>query len=110
MLALLTVLATCALVEPEPGYTIHIRELTAPERVVRMPLAGDESVLDAVSRLRRTAADLAKMDFWIVRPGPTGGPQVYRVDWIGISERGQTRTNFMLHSGDRLFLQERFTE
>ena len=110
MLALWSVAAACALVEPDPGYTIHVRELTSAERVVRVTLMGDEAVLDAVGRLRLPDERLAEMDLWIVRPGPAGERQVLRVDRLGLTQRGQTRTNFALLRGDRLFLQQRVAE
>ena len=31
------------------SYTVHVRELTAPEKVIRVPLAGSETILDAVA-------------------------------------------------------------
>jgi hypothetical protein len=107
MLALLFVAAGCALAEPEPGYAIHVREQTTPERVVRVAVAGDETVTDAVGRLWLPPALLAQMDMWVARPGPAGERRVHRVDWLGIAERGLTRTNYALLPGDRLFLQQR---
>src|SRR5436189_4346828 len=109
MLALLTA-AACAFAGPEPGYSIHVRELTAPERVVRVRPAGDEAVLDVVERLRLGPAGFDRMDLWVVRPGPGGEPRVLPVDWTGIAQHGRTRTNYQLLPGDRLFLQRRVDE
>ena len=107
MLPLLAPALACGLAGPEPGYSIHVRELTAPERVVRVRLTADEAVLDAVARLREPPADMGRVDVWAARPGPGGTPEVLPVDWAGITGWGRTRTNFQLRPRDRLFLQRR---
>jgi hypothetical protein len=50
------------------------------------------------------------MDLWVVRPGVDGQAIVLKVDWAGITQRGETRTNFQLRAGDRLFLQAQFAK
>ena len=109
MLTLFAALA-CGLAGPEPGYSVHVRELTTPERITRVRLAADETVLDAIGRLREPPAEMGRVDVWVTRPGPDGKPLVLPVDWAGITEWGRTRTNFQLLPGDRLFLQRRVNE
>ncbi len=90
-----------------PSYTVHVRERTAPEKVVRVPLAGTVAVLDAIEGLKRSPRDLAEMDLWIVRRSETGAVKVLRVDWAAITQRGLSSTNYLILAGDRLFLQAR---
>jgi polysaccharide export outer membrane protein len=107
MFALLQVVVLCAAADAAPGYTVHVRELTVPERVVRVPLTGSETVLDAVAALKRPPNNLARMDLWVARSGEGGKVQVLRIDWTEITMRGVTATNYQLLTGDRLFLQAR---
>jgi RNA polymerase sigma factor (sigma-70 family) len=93
--------------EQAPSYTIHVRELTAPEKVVRVPLASSMAILDAVKALKRSPRELAGMDLWIVRRKEEGTVKVLRVDWAAITQRGESATNYQMIAGDRLFLQAR---
>ena len=61
--------------EAEPGYPIPLRELTAPERVVRVRLGADETVLDAVGRLGKRPAARAGRTSGSPGQGRTGGPE-----------------------------------
>jgi hypothetical protein len=93
-----------------PSYTVHVRELTAPEQVVRVPLAGSVSIFDAVGALKQPPRELAGMDLWIVRRAEDGKVKVLRVDWDAITQHGETATNYVMLPGDRLFLQARPAE
>ena len=90
------------------SFTIHIREVTNPEHVVRRPLIGSKSVLDAVESLRPLPPGIGRMDMWLVRQGRDGKTLVLKIDWAEITQRGRTDTNFLLNPGDRLMLQARF--
>jgi hypothetical protein len=87
-----------------PGYT---RGVAGLERVIPVPRADSDSVLDAVTALNRPPQSLLRMDMWIVRPDGGGKPRVLRVDWAAISLRCATDTNYILMAGDQLFLQAR---
>ena len=106
MFAIFPIIALCAAIEVEPGYTVHVRELTAPEKVIRLQPTDKHCVVDAVESLKRQPGDLARMDLWIVRRAE-GKTQVLRVDWTAITQRGATATNYQIFDGDRLFLQAR---
>jgi hypothetical protein len=97
----------CRAADAMPSYTVHIRELTAPEKVVCGPLAGSECILDAVAALKRSPRELAGMDLWIVRRAESGKVKALRVDWAAISQRGESATNYVMLAGNRLFLQVR---
>jgi polysaccharide export outer membrane protein len=74
------------------------------EQVVRLPSTGNETVLDAISLVGGLSAVSSKR-LWIARPAPDGcGDQILPVDWKGITRRGNTRTNYQLLPGDRVFV------
>ena len=107
MFVLLQMVVLWAVADATPGYTVHVRELTAPEQAVRVPLAGSDTVLDAVAALKRQPGNLGGMDLWLVRPVAGGKARVLPIDWHGITAWGVTTTNYQLLAGDRLFLQVR---
>jgi polysaccharide export outer membrane protein len=78
----------------------------AGQQIVRQPITGNETVLDAVSQIGSfpTVGDRKKV--WIARPAPDGNCtcQTLPVDWRGITECGDTRTNYQLMPGDRIFV------
>jgi len=72
--------------------------------VVRMPITGNETVLDAISQINGLEAVSSKK-IWIARPSPEGC-QILPVDWYAITEEAATNTNYQLLPGDRLFVAE----
>ena len=106
MFALIQIVALCAPADAAPSYTIHIREITAPERTIQQKFTGSECVLDVVASLQRPA-EVARMDLWIARSDKGGKIQVLRIDWTAITQQGVTTTNYQLLAGDRFFLQAR---
>src|SRR5262245_49475260 len=117
MLALFTIIAMGTANDPAPNgqvlaanmpsYTVHVRELTAPERVTRVQLDSSVCITDAVPTLKRPPRDITRMDMWIVRRDDRGKEMVLPVDWAGISRRGEFMTNYIVLDGDRLFIQAR---
>jgi polysaccharide export outer membrane protein len=102
----LSQLAALCVAAVTPTYTVYVREVTAPERAVPVPLNnGTVCILDAVEALKRSPRDLARMDLWIVRREAGGKVRVLPVDWAAITQRGLTATNYQILDGDRLFLQ-----
>ncbi len=68
----------------------------------RFPITGNETVLDAILAAGLRANSLPEKAY-LVRPHPAGGPdQVFRIDWDGIKERGDTLTNYQVFPGDRI--------
>jgi len=76
------------------------------EQVARLPITGQETVLDALSRINGLPPVAAKNRIWIARPGPPGqGPdQILPVDWTAIVRSGATATNYQIFPGDRLYV------
>jgi polysaccharide export outer membrane protein len=75
------------------------------EQVVRLPITGNETVLDGISQIGGLSAVSSKK-VWIARPAPAGctQDQILPVDWRGITRRGQSRTNYQILPGDRVFI------
>ena len=78
------------------------------DTVVRVPVTGNETVLDAVATIGGISRVSNRKKIWIARPAPaTGGcDQVLVVDWEGITKGASTATNYQLLPGDRLFIAE----
>jgi polysaccharide export outer membrane protein len=76
------------------------------EQVVRLPSTGNETVLDAISMIGGLSAVSSK-NLWVARPAPAGsscGDQILPIDWRGITRRGQTKINYQVLPGDRVFV------
>lgn len=79
---------------------------TAGQQVTRLPITGNETVLDGISQLNGlpTIADASRIT--LSRPGPDGcPPQIFPVDWRAIVEDGDTRTNYQVLPGDRVLVK-----
>ena len=74
------------------------------EQVVRLPSTGNETVLDSIALIGGLSAVSSKR-VWVARPSPDGcGDQILPVDWKAVTRRGQTKTNYQLLPGDRVFV------
>jgi len=75
--------------------------------VRRLPVTGNETVLDAVSQLGGLT-DTSHKKMWIARPAPNdfGGQKILSIDWDGIAQGSSTETNYQLLPGDRLYIAE----
>lgn len=75
--------------------------------VVRFPVTGNETVLDAVSNIQGISR-VSSTRMWIARPAPNGVgcEQVLPVDWRDITQGASTATNYQLMPGDRLYISE----
>lgn len=75
------------------------------QTVTRLPVTGNETVLDAVAQLNGLSAVSSQDRIWVSRPAPVGaGHQILPVDWRSITECGDTATNYQLMPGDRVFV------
>ena len=77
------------------------------DNVVRAPITGNETVLDAVATVGGISQQ-SSTRMWIARPAPngTGCEQILPVNWNDISHGAITATNYQLMPGDRLFIAE----
>ena len=77
------------------------------DNVVRVPVTGNETVLDAISQIRGLS-QLSSKNIWIARPAPGGFgcEQILPVDWDAITRGAVTATNYQVMPGDRIFVAE----
>lgn len=84
-------------------FTVHVRPLTSPEKVIRVPATGKETILEG---LAYAADDMAikpeALSVWVVRD-----KAILPVDLVAILQKGDGKTNFSLKAGDQLFVQVR---
>jgi polysaccharide export outer membrane protein len=78
------------------------------EIVQRFPLTGNDTVLDAVAGiLEGLPPSTSDWRLWVERRAGKAGlpPEVLKVDWVGLSQRGEMATNYPLLPGDRLYVK-----
>lgn len=77
------------------------------DNVIRAPVTGNETVLDAVANIGGLS-QVSSSKLWIARPAPNGVgcEQVLPVNWEEITGGASTATNYQLMPGDRLFIAE----
>ncbi|MSU80592.1 MAG: hypothetical protein EXS16_21195 [Gemmataceae bacterium] len=76
------------------------------QQVIALPVTGNETVLDVVSRVQGLPPVASLRRIWVSRPSPAGNPtsQILPVDWKAITMAGRTETNHQLLAGDRLYI------
>jgi len=77
------------------------------EQVFRFPATGNETVLDALALINGVTSPGPMRRIWVARPAPPscGLPdQILPVDWFAVTRAGNTRTNYQLLPGDRVFV------
>lgn len=77
------------------------------EQVFRLPSTGNETVLDAMSMIGGLPIVASKRRIWVARPAAPGSgcrDQILPIDWCGITRAGNTRTNYQLLPGDRIYV------
>lgn len=79
------------------------------ETVVPQPITGSDTVLDVIGNVTGLPPVASKRHIWIARRGPYGGPdgcpeQLLPVDWQAITKLGDTRTNYQVMPGDRVYV------
>jgi polysaccharide biosynthesis/export protein len=68
----------------------------------RFKAGSNDTVLDAILQAGLKSNSLPEKAY-MVRPHALGGEdQVYKIDWFGIKDRGDTLTNYQLFPGDRV--------
>ena len=87
-------------------YYIIVEGAGQGEQVVKLPITGNETVMDAIAALGGTASFSNKRDMWIARPAPAhvGCDQILPIKWVEISKGGSTATNYQLLPGDRVYI------
>ena len=78
------------------------------DNVRRLPVTGNETVLDAISQINGLSQVSSSKNISIVRPS-AADPQkatILPVDWDAISRRGETATNYQILPRDRVYIGE----
>lgn len=77
------------------------------EQVIKFPITGSETVLDALSNIYGLPAVASKRNIWVARrsPHPDHPWQILPVDWVGITQHGVTVTNYQIMPGDRIYVK-----
>ncbi|MGO9108869.1 MAG: polysaccharide biosynthesis/export family protein [Thermoguttaceae bacterium] len=77
------------------------------DSVRRLPITGNETVLDAISQINGLS-QVSSKKIWIARPAPHnfGCQQVLPIEWDAITQGAQTATNYQILPGDRLYVAE----
>jgi polysaccharide export outer membrane protein len=77
----------------------------AGQTIFRMPITGNETVLDAIAEAKGISTVSSKDRIWVARPAPEGcGHQILPVNWKAVVEWGDTATNYQIMPGDRVFV------
>jgi len=76
------------------------------QQIYRLPITGNETVLDAISNLQGLPLVSSLWRVWVARPAPCGNPcdQILMVDWQAVVKGGSTCTNYQLFPGDRVYV------
>jgi polysaccharide export outer membrane protein len=77
------------------------------DNVRRVPIAGNETVLDALSAVNGLS-QVSSTEIWIARPAPGGFgcEQILPVDYDAITRGASVATNYQIMPGDRVFIAE----
>jgi polysaccharide export outer membrane protein len=87
-------------------YYIVLQGAGLGDAVYRLPIKGNETVLDAIANIQGLE-EVSSKKIWISRP--TSDPsrvQVLPVDWLAVTERASPHTNYQILPGDRVFIAE----
>jgi polysaccharide export outer membrane protein len=89
------------------AYYIITEGASQGDNVVRVPVTGNETVLDAIAQVQGLS-QLSGKEIWIARPAPGGYgcEQHLPVDWDAVTRGASTATNYQVLPGDRIFIAE----
>lgn len=88
-------------------YYLCIDGGAAGTSVVRLPLTGNETVLDAFAQIGGLPVTGDPEKVWVARAkqDDSGDMNILPVDWCQVTEAGDARTNYQLMAGDRVFVK-----
>jgi polysaccharide export outer membrane protein len=88
-------------------YYVVINLAGSGMQIIRLPITGNETVLDALGLINGLPPIASKDRVWLARPSPahSGCDQVLPIDLRGITECAATATNYQLLPGDRVYVQ-----
>jgi len=78
----------------------------AGQQVIRLPVTGNDTVLDAISQVNGLTAVSDPRNVWVARSSGLGeADQILPVDWYGLTCRGRAESNYQLLPNDRIFVK-----
>jgi polysaccharide export outer membrane protein len=76
------------------------------QRIFRLPITGNETVLDAISQVSGLSVVSDDKKMWLARPSTHSQPEtVLPIDWRSVVAAGRSETNYQLLPGDRIYVQ-----
>jgi polysaccharide export outer membrane protein len=77
------------------------------QTILRFPITGRDTVLDALSNMGGTMYMSSNKHIWLARPNgqDPNNMQIFPVNWPALTQGGSPATNYQLMPGDRLFVQ-----
>lgn len=77
------------------------------DQIVRLPMTGKLTVLDALALVNGLPFQASKNKIWVARPAPAGSCQemFLPVDYVRITRLGDTATNYQVLPNDRIFVK-----
>jgi polysaccharide export outer membrane protein len=77
------------------------------DNVLRVPITGNETVLDAICQVGGLS-QLSSDHIWIARPAPGdfSCEQILPVNWDAITRGGSAATNYQVLPGDRVYIEQ----
>ncbi len=75
------------------------------DSIRRLPITGNETVLDAMSNIGGLS-QVSSKNIWIARPSEGRKTTILRVDWDAITGRGATATNYQIFPHDRVYIAQ----
>jgi polysaccharide biosynthesis/export protein len=87
------------------SYYVITAQAEMGESVLRFPISGNETVLDAIGQIQGLS-HVSSKTMWVSRATPVGAgcAEVLPVDWLAITRGGVTDTNYQLLPGDRIYI------
>ena len=88
-------------------YYIIIEGAGGGDQVIRVPVTGNETVLDAIAQLGGMS-QISSQTIWIARPTPGNAGPVTKlpVNWKDITRHASMASNYQILPGDRVFIME----
>jgi polysaccharide export outer membrane protein len=75
------------------------------QQVYPFLITGNETVLDALAKVNGLPAVASKKKVWLARATRAGQPpKIMPVDWRGITQCGESATNYQVFPGDRIYV------
>ncbi len=76
------------------------------QTVLRLPITGKDTVLDAISNMMGTTMFSSNKYMWLARPNgqDPNNMQIFPINWPALVRGGSPATNYQLMPGDRLYV------